>query len=278
VLSISRAGIPEQEPALSSKKYHYALCFKTPRLRYAVYPDGTPMLNDNWERINLKGSERDYGWAALKKAWKRVYKLLWDADLKVEMRCYARETGWEPKYTDSYQQWKENGFKNRKRFYHRAKGKGRWHLHALLTSVHELDYFTDILPLIRKMQKILLTKNHYNVDFAKVRNLAAYKKYIEKNNRETVRPGYLKHARLIEQSHNFEELFLPQKSSETVDNTASAAIVITSPFKAIIYSYIKIKTKIKILIVIVESNHDPPMPMKKLKKKQGKNYRHGEQK
>jgi hypothetical protein len=224
--------------------------------RYQRYKDGTPILDAHWNFV--KNIERDYGYAALKRAWKRVYKLLWDLDIKVEERCYARETGWEGKYPDSYRQWKENGFKNRKKFYKRATGKGRWHLHALISADTEIDE----LDLHRKISKILSTKNYYNVNIEKVRNLKAYKKYIKKNVSQTVKPKWLKRARLHGKSHEneeeMEELFLSQNNEQRLQPQRFTAIVIPIPLKQ--YNIVREKRERKRPCPIrpIESVHDPP--------------------
>lgn len=211
----SRRKTPLQSN-LTLPKVPYALCIKTPQRRYARYPDGTPVLDDNWLPVKA-ARETDWGLAALLLAWARIYKLLWDNDIKLMFRCYARDKGWVPRSKNSYREWEANCFRKRKRFYKRVKGMGRWHLHATMLFVRELTR-QEIDLLISKIQKILGTKNYYNVYFEPAWSVARHNRYILKNIKETVLPSGVKHLRLIGKARsieNFEELSLPQKSLQT---------------------------------------------------------------
>lgn len=235
----------------STELYYYALCFKPPKHRYQRYSDGTPILDDNWHFI--KNNERDYGFAALTQGWTRIYRLL-TRHSEILKRCFAREKGWTPKSFDSFQSWKENEFRNRKRFYTRVNGMGRWHGHALLSSPTPLD----TAALKRKILEILGSKNYYNVDLAPVRNLKAYIRYIEKNARETVRPRGQKHIRLLAKSLQNRkkkgELFLTKNSSQLLQPQGIAGSQGQSAFIAIYSScnlYILSKS-------VLSSGRSPP--------------------
>lgn len=168
-------------------------------------------------------------------AWARIYKLLWDNGIRLELRGFAREKGWEPRSPDSYRKWKANGYKKLKDFYRHVEGLGRWHLHATFVCLNRLNS-RELAHIKAGIHKILGVKNRYNVSFENIYSTRENNnRYIVKNVAQTVVPRGFFHQRLLaagEHIQNFEELFLSEKTSQTGSNEGFEDDKPGPPFKA----------------------------------------------